>query len=187
MSIRLLNAKRLAEELGRGEVSPRGKAYYLFVSIAMWVLINVTGFTTASPLWSAMSLIETVVLLLIIVLGFTYAYEAAGGDKNADFVSQFICLYVPVSITTVVAVWAIYWGGIFAFRESIIAISESQIQFAINLSRMGSSFSGGLVLLAVLAVEAITFYRITKLFRIVRSQAGAVNSLLQATPDSGRA
>lgn len=187
MALRLLNARRLAEELGRGQVSTRAKGYYLFASFAMWLLINVTGFATVSPLWSWMSFIETAALLLITILGFSSAYEAAGGDANSDFVAQFTCLFVPVTITTVLIVWALYWGAVIGFRESIIAISESRMQFAINLGRIGSSLFGALVMLAVLAVQAVTFYRITRLFRVVRSQAETVNSSLQATPASRRA
>jgi hypothetical protein len=187
MPIRLLNARRLAEELGRGDVSSRTKGYYLFAGFVLWLVINATGFTTASPLWSWMSVIETAALLLITVLGFSYAYDAAGGDENPDFVAQFTCLYVPVSITTVLAVWAAYWAVRFGFRESIVAISESRMAFAISLGRIGSSLFGALVMLAVLLVQAITLYRITKLLRIMRSQRSAVNSLQQATPASGRA
>ena len=160
--------------------------YYLFASIAMWVVINVTGINTASRLWSWMSFIEAAVLLLIIVVGFSYAYEAAGGDENADFVPQFVCLYVPVTITTVIGVWSVYWVAILLFRESLIALSDSRLQFAINLSRIGGTLSDALVLLAVITVEAITFYRITRLFRLVRSQAGPVSAFLPATSSSGR-
>lgn len=188
MAIRLFDAKRLAEELGRGEVSPRTRGYYLFASFALWLGINASGLVTASPPWTWMSVIEAAAVLLITVLGFSYSYDAAGGDENPDFVAQFTCLYVPVLTTTVLAVWTAYWAVSLGFRESIIAMSESRLSFAINLSRIGSSLFGALVMLAVLLVQAITFYRITKLFRIVRSQHGAVvKSLQQATPASGRA
>jgi hypothetical protein len=187
MSLRLLNAKKLAVELGRGEIGPREKGYYLFAGFVMWLLIGASGFTTVSPLWTWMSLIETAALVVVYLLGFSYAYEAAGGDENRDFVVQFSCLYVPVSITTVAAIWALYWGIAFGFRESIIALSNSHFQFAANLGRIGSDLFGALVILAVLMVQAVTFYRITKLLEIVRAQSRTVNSSLQATPATGRA
>lgn len=66
------------------------------------------------------------------------------------------------------------WGsfGVFGlgFRETVIAISDSRMQFAVNLGRIGSSVQGALISIAVLATQAITFYRITSLFRILRSQ-----------------
>jgi hypothetical protein len=188
MVLRLFNAKKLALELGRGEIRAREKGYYLFASFVIWLLISVSGFTTVSPLWSWMSLIETVSLIIVYVLGFSYAYDAAGGDNNPDFVAQFSCLYVPVSLTTVAVVWAVYWALVFGFRESIMALSDSHFQFAVNLSRIGSDLFGALVLLAVLLVQAVVFYRITKLFDIVREQSRQpVNSAPQATPTSERA
>lgn len=187
MSIRLLNAKRLAGELCRGEVSPRQRGYYLFASFALWLLINASGFTTVSPLWSWMSLVETAALLLVTLLGFSYAYDAAGGDRNPDFVAQFTCLYVPVSLTTVLCVWALYWGVVIGLRESIIAISDSSTPFAMSLGRAGSSLFDILVMVALLAVQAVIFHRITKLLRSVRSEHQAVGSRLHAGPASERA
>jgi hypothetical protein len=186
MTMRLFNARRLAEELGQGHVSARTKAYYLFAGFAMWLVINVTGFTTVSPLWSWMSILETCALLLITLLGFQSAYDAAGGDDNPDFVVQFTCLYLPVSITTVLAVWGVYWVVVIGFRETVIAVSESRMQFAINLGRIGSSVFGAMVTAAVLAVQAITFYRITKLFRVLRRRSESVSSLLQTSPVGDR-
>jgi hypothetical protein len=182
MSIRLFSAKKLAEELGQGRLSTRSKAHYLFAGFVMWLVINVTGFSSVSPLWTWMSIIETAALLLITLLGFQSAYDAAGGDDNADFVAQFTCLYVPVSITTVIVVWGGYWGVLVGFRETVMALSESRMQFAVNLGKIGSSLFGALVTLAVLATQAITFYRITKLFRLLRSQTGTASQVHQNAP-----
>jgi hypothetical protein len=174
MTVRLLHARKLAEELGQGRVSPRTKAYYLCAGFALWTVINVTGFTTVSPLWSWMSLIEAIALIVITLLGVQSAYDAAGGDDNPEFIAEFTCLYVPVSLTSALLVWGAYWGIVAGFRESLIAISESRMQFAINLGQIGSSVFGALVTLAVLAFQALTFYRITRLFQVVRSQPRSV-------------
>lgn len=171
MAIRLINARKLAEELGRGQITSRQKALYLFTSFALWLVIYATGFTVVSPLWSWMSFVEAGASLLITILGFTYAYEAAGGDENPDFVAQFTCLSVPVGLTTVAIVWAVYWGIVLGFRESLIAISESRLQFAINLSRIGSSVMEILVTLSVITVQALTFYRLTQLLRLTQTRA----------------
>lgn len=182
MTVRLLRARKLAEELGQGRVSARTKAHYLFAGFALWLVINVTGLTTVSPLWSWMSLIEAIALVVITLLGLQAAYDAAGGDDNPNFVAEFTCLYVPVSLTSVLLVWGAYWGVVAGFRESVIAISESRMQFAINLARIGSSVFDALVTLAVLAVQALTFYRITRLFRVVRNQPRDVASEPSAAP-----
>jgi hypothetical protein len=176
MTIRLINARKLAEELGRGQITSRQKALYLFTSFALWLIIYATGFTVASPLWSWMSVVEAVASLLITALGFTYAYEAAGGDENPDFVVQFTCLYVPVGLTTAAVIWAMYWGVVFGFRESLISISESRLQVAINLSRIGSSVMEMLVTLSIIAVQALTFYRVTRLLGLMQTYSKARDS-----------
>jgi hypothetical protein len=186
MSVRLFNARRLAKELGRGEIPARVKSYYLFASLAMWLVIHATGLVRASALWSWISYVETTVLLLITVLGLSYAYDAGGGDENADFVSQFICLYVPVSITTVVVVWGVYWCAMYLFRESLDVIADNRLRFAIYLSRIGGTLSDALGFLAAIATEAIIFFRVTRLFHVLRYQRQASSSPLEV-PASGPA
>lgn len=92
MPIRLLHAKKLAVDLGRGEVSLSDKGHYLVAGFVMWLLIGVSGLTLTSPLWTWMSLIETAAVIMVYLLGFSYAYDAAGGDENPEFVVQFTCL-----------------------------------------------------------------------------------------------
>lgn len=168
MPIRLFNAKRLAGELSRGEVNLRDRGYYLAVSFLMFVAFNYSGLASANPLWSWLSIYEAAAVVMVTVVGLAKVYEAAGGDSNKDFVVEFSCLYVPVSITTTIIVWGVYWGITLGFREAIMALAESHLQIAINLSRIGGNFFGLLTFLAVVLVQAVTFYRITKLFNIVR-------------------
>jgi hypothetical protein len=170
MAIHLFNARRLARELSLNQVGPRDRGYYLLASFLMFTLFYYSGLMYANPLWSALSIYEGVVITLITFFGLAKAYEAAGGDENRDFVVQFTCLYVPVSITTILVVWPLFWGTTIIFRESIKALSGSHLQFAINLSRIGGDFFGVLTFLAAVAVQGVTFYRITRLFSVVRSQ-----------------
>lgn len=171
MPIRLFNAKRLAEELSRNEVSSRERGYYLATSFLMFVVFSYSGLMSANPLWSWLSVYEAVVVAVITVVGFAKVYEAAGGDSNSDFVVEFSCLYVPVSVTTILVVWSVYWGITLGFRETIMALADSHLQIAVNLSRIGGNFFGLLTFLAVALVQAVTFYRITKLFEIARVES----------------
>lgn len=94
---------------------------------------------------------------------------------------------MPVTVTTVAVVWGVYWGIVFVFRESLIALSYSRFQFAINLSQIGSNLFGALTMLAELMVQSVTFYRITKLFRIVRATARSCAVNRQALPEGDSA
>ena len=170
MPIRLFHAKRLAEELGQGKVGARDRGYYLAASFLIFILFYYSGLAYANPIWSWLSVYEAVVLVAVTVFGFSKAYDAAGGDTNSQFVAEFTCLYVPVSVTTVPLVWGTFWAITLGFREAITALSESHLQIAINLSRIGANFFGLLAFLAVVFVQVITFYRIVKLFSIVRGR-----------------
>jgi len=171
MKMRLFNAKRLAQELSRKEVGVKARGYYLAASFLMFIAFDYPGLRSANPLWSWLSIYEAIVCVVIVIVGFAKAYEAAGGDSNPDFVVEFSCLYVPVSITTILIVWGGYWGIVIGFKETIMALTDSHLQIAVNLSRIGGDFFDLLTFLAVVLVQAVTFYRITKLFEIVRGES----------------
>lgn len=168
MPIHLFNAKRLAQELGRGEVGPKVRAYYLLASFLIFTVFTYSGLISANPLWSWLSLYEAFLVAVVMVIGLSKAYDAAGAESNPDFVAQFTCLYVPVSVTTILVVWSCYWALLTGFRESILALSESHLQIALNLSKIGTDFFGAITLLAAIFAQIVTFYRITKLFYVVR-------------------
>ena len=173
MSIHLFSAKTLAEKLHKNDVSLRERAYYLAASFLMFVVFNYSGLTSANPLWSWLSIYEGVVIAVVTVIGFSKAYEAAGGDSNQNFVVEFSCLFLPVSVTTMLAVWGFYWSVTFGLRETIMELADSHLQIALNLSRIGGNFFDLFTFLAVVLVQAITFYRIVKLFRVVRGDPDA--------------
>jgi hypothetical protein len=168
MTIRLFNAKRLALELAQNKVGSRERGYYLIASFLIFIAFYYSGLVSANPLWSWLSIYEAVVVSVITVLGFSKAYETAGGDSNPNFVVEFTCLYVPVSVTTMLTVWGAYWAITLGFQETITALTNSHLQIANNLLRIGGDFFGLLAFLGVSLVQAITFYRINRLFVIVR-------------------
>jgi hypothetical protein len=89
-------------------------------------------------------------------------------------------------VTTALAVWACYWVVGVVFKESIVALSQSHWQFAVNLSRAGGSVFDALTIFAVLLVQAVTFYRMTKLFALVASERNTANLSLEPTLASRR-
>ncbi|MDR0247813.1 MAG: hypothetical protein LBI16_05420 [Burkholderiales bacterium] len=171
--IRLFNAKRLAQELGRKELGPRVLGYYLAAGALLFIPLSYSGFTyVGQPLWSWLSIYEGFAIFAITVWGFSASYFASGGDDNPNFITEFICLSVPVFFTTTLIVWSVFWGITIGLRE---CYELYEYQFFRNLYSMaystGSNLQGLLNFLAVVSTQAIGFYRITKLFRIVRSSS----------------
>ena len=170
MPIHLLSTKRLATRLIQQELSAKARAQYLAASFVIFIVVVYSGLASANPLGSWLSYYEAVLLTGISIIGVFKAYDAAGGESNPAFVTEFTCLYVPVSVTTYGVAWSLYWGMVFGWRESIAALSESHLQIAVNLAKIGSDFFGLLTFLTVVLVQFVSFYRIIRWFRIIREQ-----------------
>ena len=165
----LFRTQPLVEQLAVGAIGSEERAKYLLGSFLLFNLVYYSGFavSTASP-WTLVSVLEGLLMMGINVLGIVKTFDASGGKANPDFVAEFTCLYVPVSITTVLAVWGTYWALSMGFREGLIALSQSHFQFAMNLSSIGTDFLGFLTFAANVGVLAITYLRLTNLLLQVR-------------------
>jgi hypothetical protein len=170
----LFRTAPLIMQLARGELSRTQKAYYLLASFLMFTLAYYSGFVGGSAVYTPASMFEGIATAVITVIGVVKCFDAAGGDDAPDFIESFTCLYVPVSITTIGVVWGLYWATLFGFRESLLALSESRMQFAINLAKLGTDIFGFLNFAAVVAVQMISFYRVASALedvRILRSES----------------
>jgi hypothetical protein len=165
----LLRTAPLVEALGRRAVTAEERAKYLLASFLAFNLIYYSGLAIGSDVpWSAPSVIEGVAVVGLNIFGIANTYEASGGRDNPDYVAEFTCLYVPVSITTFGVVWGVYWILRWAFHESILAFSESHVQFAVNLSRIGTDLFGFLTFFANVVCLFIAYWRMSRLLRRVR-------------------
>lgn len=165
----LLRTYPLVRKLANAEVSNTQKAYYLVASFLMFNVAYYSGFVTGNPMWTIPSLLEGFTIALITVIGMVKAFDAAGGEESNDFIAEFTCLYVPITISTMLIVWSLFWGITLGFRESLMAISRSHEQFAVNLSLIGANLFSFLVYVAAVSVQAITFYRMTSSLAAVRA------------------
>jgi hypothetical protein len=172
MTIRIFNARKVADDISKNVISPKEKAYYLLGTFLLFIPFYYSGFVYSNPLWSWLSIYEAIVIIFITVVGLNKTYEAAGADSNQNFVTEFTCLYVPVSITTIFLVWLSYWSIGYAFRESLINLSSSHLEIAVKLSNIGSDLFGLLIFLASVFIPSITFYRIKKLFHVIQHNRG---------------
>lgn len=167
----LLRTTHLVTQLSRRAVSNEERAKYLLASFLVFNVVYYSGLAvgTAAP-WSMPSVIEAIAVVLINVVGVVKGFDASGGKENPDFVVEFTCLYVPVSITTVATVWGCYWALRLGFHESIMALAQSNFQFATNLAALGTDLFGFLTFLANVCVPAITYYRLCGTLSKVRDK-----------------
>ena len=159
----------LVEKLASGQITNTEKAYYLLASFLMFTIAYYSGFVSGNPTWTFPSILEGLTIAAITVIGIVKAFDASGGEEASDFIAQFTCLYVPITISTMLVVWSFFWALTLGFRESLIAISHSHMQFAVNLSRLGADMFSFLTFAAAVTVQAATFYRMTNSLADVRA------------------
>jgi len=173
MKLRLFSTKALARDLATSEVPPEAQAVYLLASFVMFTVAYYSGLVVSgAPVWTLPSFLEALAIGAITVLGISNAFNAGGGRANKSFLVDFTCLYVPVSITTMLVVWGVYWCIRLAFPEVLTSLATRDWQFARNLATLGTDFFGLLTFLANLAVQAITYGRITQHMRTIWSIRG---------------
>lgn len=107
--------------------------------------------------------------MLINALGITQVLEAAGGPRSRHFLQDFTCLYVPVSVSSLLLVWSAYWVIRLSFIEGLLALSNSGSRFALNLAALGTDFLGLLGLLCSVGTQVLVYYRLVHLQRLVES------------------
>jgi hypothetical protein len=169
----LFRTAPLVKQLGARQVSPQQRAEYLLTSFVAFSLFYYAAIVvpSAGP-WTAISLLEGVAVVVVTMVGVVKAFDSSGGKNNPDFVAEFTCLYVPVSITTLLAFWGGYWLVVLGFREALTSPSFINSQFAINLSSLGFDPFTFLAFAANVGVPAATYYRITNLLANVRALKG---------------
>lgn len=165
----LFRTKPLIQQLARGELSATKKAHYLLASFLMFTVAFYSGLVSGSPpVWTVPSLLEAAAVVLVTTVGLVKCFDAAGGEESSDFIASFTCLYVPITITTLLVVWSVFWAITLGFREALIALSRSHMQFALNLARLGTDLFGFLTFAAVVLVQIATFYRMANALEDVR-------------------
>jgi hypothetical protein len=169
----LFRAAPLVEKLARGTLSGQQKAAYLLAGFVIFNVAYYSGFVgSGAVLWTVPYFAEAGAVVLINILGVVKAFEASGGESNKQFVVDFTCLYVPVSVMALLVVWGSYWLLRVAFSASLESLAQSDLQFAINLNHLGFDFFSLAGFMATLAVLAVTYVRLFCLLSKVRVLRG---------------
>lgn len=169
----LFRTAPLVKQLGAKQVSPQLLAEYLLASFVVFNLFYYAAIVvpSADP-WTVISLLEGAAIVVITMLGVVRAFDSSGGKRNPDFVAEFTCLYVPVTITTASVLWGGYWLIVLGFREALNSATFVNSRFAINLFSLGFDIFSFLAFAANVGVTAVTYVRINTLLAQVRALKG---------------
>jgi hypothetical protein len=150
MTIRLLNAKRVGDDLAAGSLAAGDQSLYLTASFLIW-MIPAYLFLFPAPrtndpnfFW-AIWLVELALLVLICIMGIGYCLRKCRVEPKRNFLVDFSCLNAPTSLTTLAVVWG-------AFHVITLAVPWFAASPAYDLLR----------LLASAAAVFIVFLRIGK-------------------------
>jgi len=134
-----LATKRLVEDLAHERVSPRDKAYYLLAGFVISLVIGYSTLTFANQGRDWLGAFEFLMLTVISVIGVQRSFEAGGGDSNPDFVAEFTCLSVPLSIKIAFVVWGLYWLFTLSLRALLPQLAVEDADTARRIFVLGNT------------------------------------------------
>ena len=169
----LLRTRPLVNALAGGDIPAEERAYYLLASFLVFNIAYYSGFVASGTVpWTPPYIAESLAVILINIFGVVATFDASGGKSNKQYIIDFTCLYVPVSVTTLLAFWGAYWVLRIGFHEAVIALAQSNMQFAINMSKLGFDGFALLAFAATIGSLVVTYARLTKLLASVRAARG---------------
>ena len=160
----------LAAKLSRNEISNREVAYFMVGNFVLGTVVYYSGLTWASDPWTALSLWEAVLVIVIIVFGMVHCFEAAGGDANSRFAAQFSCLTFPISLWTTVTIWGGFWLMTWAYRKWATSLVSPNSDFADVYVHLLGRFGWFVTTAAVVGAQIMFFLWMKSMFRKIASE-----------------
>ena len=114
MTMRLISAKGVGDDLAAGRITPGEQSLYLIASFLIWMipayLFLFPAPRTSDPefFWGIW-LIELALLVLFCIVGIGFCLRNCRVDPARHFLVDFSCLNAPVSLTTLIVVWAVFY------------------------------------------------------------------------------
>jgi hypothetical protein len=137
MTIRLISAKRVGDDLAAGRITAGEQSLYLIASFLIWIipayLFLFPAPQTKDPefFWGVW-LIELALLVLFCIVGIGFCLRQCRVDPTRHFLVDFSCLNAPISLTTLTIVWAVFYlltAGVF-WLASAMTSEQDPSRFA---------------------------------------------------------
>jgi len=126
MTIRLISAKGVGDDLAAGRITAGEQSLYLTASFLIW-MIPAYLFLFPAPrtndpefFWGVW-LIELAFLVLFCIVGIGFCLRKCRVDPTRHFLVDFSCLNAPISLTTL----TIVWGSFYLLTEGASLLSSA--------------------------------------------------------------
>ena len=123
MTIRLINARGVGDDLATGRITARDQSLYLIASFLIWIIpaylfLFPNPRTNDPQFFWVVWLIELALLILFCAVGIGFCLGRCRVDPTRHFLVDFSCLNAPISLTTL----TIVWGGFYILTEPVFAL-----------------------------------------------------------------
>ena len=150
MAISLFSARRTGDDLAAGRVSAADQSLYLTASFLIWIVpaylfLFPAPRTTDPDFFWTVWLVELAFVVLFCITGIGYCLRKCRVDPARNFLIDFSCLNAPVSLVTLLVVWAIYY-----VVEGALALAAVQSTSVYDVARLLAS--AGAVLIVFLRI-----------------------------------
>lgn len=127
MGIHFFSAKRVAQELRAGLISPN-RAFWYF---GAWLVFQeaVLGYSIylmGPP--DTLTIIQGIASVAVIAIGLYQCYSANGGNEGRELLVRFGSLALPISVTLQIGYELVYWTMYYAYPVLTQGLSDADYQ-----------------------------------------------------------
>jgi hypothetical protein len=116
---------QLARDLAGGRVSDAERVRYFIANSLFFAAFSYFPFAYSNAGWVE-GILELVGVLVVTYWGIRRCYAAYGEHHgSARFVSDFVCLSLPVGLKVVPVAWLLYWLVRISYRELFWSLSQA--------------------------------------------------------------
>jgi hypothetical protein len=129
MTLHIFSATRLGRRLAAGAVAAPEQAFYIAGTSVVWLLPGylfiVPPIVGKDPAWFfGMWFYEFAMLAIIFVAGTLYCLGKCRVEPTRHFLIDFSCLSFPLTLTTLVAAWALNYAIAFGVPWGIVQLER---------------------------------------------------------------
>ena len=182
MKIHLFSTTNLIEALAKGSLSLKMKSSYLLAGSLLNILIGYSTLTGSNAGRTWFAFYEFVALMMVTVYGFRKCISAANGQDDGNFIVDFVCLSLPVSISTSVIVWGGHLAVWLAYGRVVTTMTfdANSQQTANDLIWINNNLPRFTVFFAMILSTALYYLRIARCLskvRVLRQKAMQARAL----------
>jgi hypothetical protein len=96
---------------------------------------------------------------MITVFGVERCFAATNEDADKTLISDFVCLTLPIGVTTTVAAWGVFWAFWLLYKPVVLAAHVESQEIIRVIIWVNANFYPISVLITVVASLAIFYFR----------------------------